>query len=159
MLRCWWSFKCACAAIKSEASFSVYFVCVNSEGSRESAMMPVLTYSFTVRLCFWNDMANCVHLNLNSVILLLSQSDCQKHRFRALAFAKDHFTCDTINWIRVVSPTFPFDPESFRPLSRSPRVVSPPGRFALFPVRPRVVSPTFPCVSESFRLPLIKFYF
>ena len=38
--------------------------------------------------------------------------------------------------IRVVSPTFPFAPESFRPLSFSPRVVSPPGRFAHFPVRP-----------------------
>ena len=38
--------------------------------------------------------------------------------------------------LRVVSPTFPFAPESFRPLSLSPRVVSPPGRFAHFPVRP-----------------------
>ena len=38
--------------------------------------------------------------------------------------------------IRVVSPTFPFAPESFRPLSLSPRVVSSPGRFAHFPVRP-----------------------
>ena len=38
--------------------------------------------------------------------------------------------------IRVVSPTFPFALESFRPLSLSPRVVSPPGRFAYFPVRP-----------------------
>ena len=37
--------------------------------------------------------------------------------------------------IRVVSPTFPFAPESFRPLSLSPRVVSLPGRFAHFPVR------------------------
>ena len=60
--------------------------------------------------------------------------------------------------IRVVSPTFPFAPESFRPLSLSPRVVSPPGRFAHCPVRPWVVSPTFPFAPESFR-PLIKFYF
>ena len=45
--------------------------------------------------------------------------------------------------IRVVSPTFPFAPESFRPLSLSPRVVSPPGRFAHFPVRPWVVSPPY----------------
>ena len=60
--------------------------------------------------------------------------------------------------IRVVSPTFPFAPESFRPLSLSPRVVSPPGRFAHFPVRPWVVSPTFPFAPESFRH-LIKFYF
>ena len=56
--------------------------------------------------------------------------------------------------IRVVSPTFPFATESFRPLSLSPRVVSPPGRFAhfpvrplsrfaLFPVRPWVVSPPY----------------
>ena len=60
--------------------------------------------------------------------------------------------------IRVVSPTFPFDPESFRPLSFSPRVVSSPCRFVHFPVRPWVVSPTFPFAPESFR-PVIKFYF
>ena len=42
--------------------------------------------------------------------------------------------------IRVVSPTFPFAPESFRPLSLSPRVVS-----------PLVVSPPFPFAPESFR--------
>ena len=59
--------------------------------------------------------------------------------------------------IRVVSPTFPFASESFRPLSFSSRVVSPPGRFAHFPVRPWVVSPTFLFAPESFR-PLIKFY-
>ena len=60
--------------------------------------------------------------------------------------------------IRVVSPTFPFAPESFRPLSLSPPVVSPPGRFAHFPFRPWVVSPTSPFAPESFR-PHIKFYF
>ena len=58
--------------------------------------------------------------------------------------------------IRVVSPTFPFAPESFLPLSFSPRVVSPPGRFAHFPVHPWIISPTFPFAPESFR-PLIKF--
>ena len=56
--------------------------------------------------------------------------------------------------IRVVSSTFAFAPESFRPFSLSPGVVSPPGsfrplsrsplsRFAHFPVRPRVVSPPY----------------
>ena len=55
--------------------------------------------------------------------------------------------------IRVVSPTFPFAPESFRPLSLSPRRYvpesfrplfrSPLSRFAHFPVRPRVVSPPY----------------
>ena len=40
--------------------------------------------------------------------------------------------------LRVVSP-----PGSFRPLSLSPRVVSPPGRFAHFPVRSWVVSPPY----------------
>ena len=64
----------------------------------------------------------------------------------------------THRWIRVVSPTFPFAPESFRPLSLLPRVVSPPGRFAHFPVRPWVVSPTTLFAPESFR-PLIKFCF
>ena len=55
--------------------------------------------------------------------------------------------------IRVVSPTFPFAPESFRPLSLSPRRFapgsfrplsrSPLSRFTHFPVRPWVVSPPY----------------
>ena len=66
------------------------------------------------------------------------------------------YSCLPFLRIRVVSPTFPFAPESFRPLSLSPRIVSPPGRFAHFPVRPWVVSPTSPFAPESFR-PLINF--
>ena len=53
----------------------------------------------------------------------------------------------TFTWIRAVSTTIPFAPESFRPLSLSPWVVSPPNRFVFFSVRPCVVSPTFPFAS------------
>ena len=54
----------------------------------------------------------------------------------------------TFTWIRVVSSTILFAPESFHPLSLSPWVVSPPNRFVYFYVRPCVVSPTFPFASR-----------
>ena len=61
--------------------------------------------------------------------------------------------------IRVVSPSFPFAPESFRPLSLSPRVVSPPDRFA-HSRSPLSRFAHFPFVPESFReTEIIKFYF
>ena len=54
----------------------------------------------------------------------------------------------TFTWIRVFSTTIPFAPESFRPLSLSPWIVSPPNRFVYFSVRPCVVSPTLPFASR-----------
>ena len=62
----------------------------------------------------------------------------------------------TITWIRVVSTTIPFAPESFRPFSLSPWVVSPPNRFVNFSVRPCVVSPT---VASRVDSPPYKFCF
>ena len=59
----------------------------------------------------------------------------------------------TFTWIRVVSTTIPFALESFRPLSLSPFVVSPPNRFVYFSFRPYVVSPTFPFASRVDSLP------
>ena len=53
-------------------------------------------------------------------------------RFAHFPFRSESFR------LRVVSPTFPFAPESFHPPSRSPL-----NRFAHFPVRPRVVSPPY----------------
>ena len=47
---------------------------------------------------------------------------------------------------------------SGRPISISPRVVSPPSRFAHFYVRPWVVSPTFLFAPELFRPPFKILY-